>query len=114
MTVADIVAHQQKHFGKVPESLLPAKVDQSRQIFATLPPTTRRMNKTEAEYGRILEAMQLRGEILWFAYEPITLRWGYDEKTGEFMRYKADFLYRAGAAQARSWRGSGAAGHRRN
>lgn len=32
-------------------------------------------NKTEAEYGRILEAMKQRGEIIRYEYEGITFRW---------------------------------------
>jgi hypothetical protein len=32
-------------------------------------------NKTEAEYGRILESMKQRGEIVRYEYEGVTLRW---------------------------------------
>lgn len=42
-------------------------------------------NKTEAEYGRILEAMKRRGEILRYEYVGITLRWAD-------MRYTPDFV----------------------
>jgi hypothetical protein len=52
----------------------------------TFPPTTPKMNKTEAEFGRILEAMKLRGEILFYCYEGIRLKWG------DCMFYKPDFL----------------------
>lgn len=35
-----------------------------------------RMNKTEAEYGRILEAQKQRGEIIEYAFEPFSLMYG--------------------------------------
>ncbi len=43
------------------------------------------MNKTESEYAQILESMKLRGEILRYEFEGITLRW-FD------MRYTPDFM----------------------
>ena len=43
------------------------------------------MNKTEAEFSLILEAMKRNGEILRYEYEGITLRWAD-------MRYTPDFL----------------------
>src|SRR4051812_33789252 len=42
-------------------------------------------NKTEAEYGRILESMKLRGEIVEYRYEGITLKWAD-------MRYTPDWF----------------------
>lgn len=42
-------------------------------------------NKTEAEYGRILESMKSRGEIIEYRYEGITLKWAD-------MRYTPDWF----------------------
>ena len=44
------------------------------------------MNKTEAEYAQMLEARCVRGEILWWAYEAMTL------KLADSTRYTPDFL----------------------
>ncbi len=44
-----------------------------------------RMNKTEAEFAMILEAMKRKGEIMRYEFEGITLRW-FD------MRYTPDFV----------------------
>ncbi len=44
-----------------------------------------RMNKTEAEFAMILEAMKRKGEILRYEFEGMTLRW-FD------MRYTPDFV----------------------
>lgn len=40
----------------------------------------RRMNKTEASFARLLEAMKARGEIVGFEFEGITLRYGNEEQ----------------------------------
>lgn len=45
----------------------------------------REPNTKEAEYGLMLEAMKRRGDIAYYAYEGISLRWG------DGMRYTADF-----------------------
>lgn len=42
-------------------------------------------NKTEAEYGRILEARKQAGEIEWYAFEGITF------KLADDTRYTPDF-----------------------
>ena len=47
------------------------------------------MNKTEAEYALVLEAMKRRGEILRYDYEGITLRWPVGD---EIIKYTPDFL----------------------
>lgn len=47
----------------------------------------REMNKTEGAFSIVLEARVKRGELLWFDYEAITLRWGPDG-----LRYTADFV----------------------
>jgi hypothetical protein len=44
------------------------------------------MNKTEAEYAGMLEARKSSGEILWWAYEAVTL------KLADNTRYTPDFL----------------------
>ncbi|WP_238512746.1 DUF1064 domain-containing protein [Pandoraea apista] len=44
------------------------------------------MNKTEAEYAQMLEARRVSGEILWWAYEAMTL------KLADNTRYTPDFL----------------------
>ena len=44
------------------------------------------MNKTEAEYAGMLEARRVSGEILWWAYEAMTL------KLADNTRYTPDFL----------------------
>ncbi len=44
-----------------------------------------KMNKTEAEFAMILEAMKRKGEILRYEFEGMTLRW-FD------MRYTPDFV----------------------
>lgn len=45
------------------------------------------MNKTEAEFARMLDAQILRGEVVSYDYEGLTLRWG--EK--EIQKYTPDF-----------------------
>jgi hypothetical protein len=49
---------------------------------------TRQMNKTEAEFGRILEGKKQRGELTDYKFEALRLRWG------ESMWYKPDFVAR--------------------
>lgn len=44
------------------------------------------MNKTEQEYGTILRARQLTGDILWYVYEGVTL------KLADDTRYTPDFF----------------------
>ena len=64
---------------------LPQSEDKTpvQPIVAT--PRRGRMNKVEAEYAMILEAMKRKGEILRYEFEGITLRW-FD------MRYTPDFV----------------------
>lgn len=50
-----------------------------------------RMNKTETEYARILEARKRKGEILDFKFEGISLAWGAHPDNGKSMYYTADF-----------------------
>lgn len=44
------------------------------------------MNRTEAEYSRLLESLRTSGELLWWAFEGITL------KLAEGSRYTPDFF----------------------
>ena len=44
------------------------------------------MNKTEAEWATLLTARKQAGDVLWFAYEAVTL------KLAEGVRYTPDFL----------------------
>jgi len=46
----------------------------------------RQPNKTESEFGLILEARKRRGEIIAYAYEGLSLRWGGG------MRYTPDWV----------------------
>lgn len=48
--------------------------------------TARKQTKTEESFGRILEARKLRGEIISYQYEGVTLRWS------DGTRYTPDFL----------------------
>ncbi len=60
-----------------------------------------RMNKTEAEFAMILEAMKRKGEILRWEYEGMTLRW-FD------MRYTPDFVVLRGSdLRSNGWTRSG-------
>jgi hypothetical protein len=43
-------------------------------------------NKTETEFGLILEAQKRRGDILFYSYEGFSLRWG------DGMRYTPDYI----------------------
>ena len=63
-------------------------------IRAALGPDMRRgkMNKTEADFARILEAYKQKGEIADYVFEGITLRWGQDTETGRTMAYTPDFV----------------------
>lgn len=83
MTAAAAEAHQLKHFGRGGAKIAP--VPQS-----TVKPKSRQ-NKTEAEYGLILEAMKRRDEILDYRPFGIKLEWGADPKTGKPMVYSPDF-----------------------
>ncbi len=48
-------------------------------------PRRGRMNKTEAEYAMILEAMKRKGEILRWEYEGLTLRFANVKYTPDFV-----------------------------
>ncbi len=63
----------------------PDKKNDSAGILGAPKAKRGRMNKTEAEYAMILEAMKRRGEILRWEFEGMTLRW-FD------MRYTPDFV----------------------
>jgi hypothetical protein len=64
--------------GKVgPGTILPPALRSTR--------TSKQPNKTEAEFGRILEAQKQRGEIIRYEYEGMTFRWSG-------MRYTPDWI----------------------
>lgn len=46
-----------------------------REVVAAAGRSASEPNKTEAEYGRLLESQKLCGEIIEYRYEGITLRW---------------------------------------
>jgi len=48
-------------------------------------PKGRQPNKTEAEFGLILEAQKRRGELIHYVYEGITLKWSG-------MKYTPDYI----------------------
>ncbi len=50
-----------------------------------------RQNKTEIEFGLILDAMQRRGEILDYRPFGMKLEWGCDPVTGKPMVYSPDY-----------------------
>lgn len=49
-------------------------------------PRGRQPNKTEAEFGLILEALKRKGDIIAYSYEGLSLRWGGG------MRYTPDWV----------------------
>ncbi len=53
--------------------------------FDMVPFGRKGMNKTEAEYSRILEAMKRKGEILRYEFEGITLRFAGVKYTPDFV-----------------------------
>lgn len=83
MSEADANAHQAKH------GFLPLKGPVITQ--AAIKPVKDRMNKTEREYSFILAAMKLRGEIIEYRFEGISLSWGLDPETQKLMWYTPDF-----------------------
>ena len=48
------------------------------------------MNKTESEYAALLKALEVRGEILRFEFEGITLRWAGMRYTPDFVIFRRD------------------------
>lgn len=83
MSAAQVEEHQRRHGFSAkhePESAkVPAKLPKPRQ------------NKTEAEYGLILEAMKRRGDIVDYKPFGMRLEWGADPETGKPMVYSPDF-----------------------
>jgi hypothetical protein len=90
MSLADAEAHQHKH-GFRPLS------EKGREILDVLKKNALKgrkspqMNKTEAEFGRILEAQKQRGEIVEYRHQGIRLSWGIDPGTEKPMWYTPDF-----------------------
>lgn len=86
MSLADVERHQRRH-GFLPggAGIFPAAVPLVEKSPNRLR-RARQPNKTEAEFGRILEARHLRGEIPFYSFEAITLQWG------DGMKYTADWV----------------------
>ncbi len=93
-TLEEAEAHQRKHGFLAPLSGPGKKGDELCDPVADsrLKIKKSRMNKTEAEYALILEAMKRRGEIVSYRPFGMTLEWGIDPKTNKPMRYKPDFV----------------------
>jgi hypothetical protein len=58
------------------------------KAYPTVGKRRKQMNKTEAEFSRMLEARKSRGEIIDWQYEGVTLRWGIIDP----IKYTPDFL----------------------
>ncbi len=94
------LAEARKHFGPKLESLrnngayqkalqTAAAVMDAKAVVGL---SKSRMNKTEAEYDRILEAKWRRGEVQEHCFEGMSLSWGRDPETGKPMWYTPDFV----------------------
>ena len=95
MTRAQIEAHQAKHGFKSPFQDAEDFVERGRKAQAVVDKllrAARQPNQTEAEFGRILAAQKSRHEIVHYEFEGIRLKWGVDQKTGEAMWYKPDWV----------------------
>jgi len=84
MTREQVEAHQRKH-GFMPTPF-------ATESILMKPEVRDRMTKTERAYALVLEAQKRRGEIHRYQFQGITLRWGVDERTGQYMRYTPDFV----------------------
>lgn len=67
-------------------NLLPQRNTDSSPVVQTPKARSREPNKTESEYGLILEAQKRRGDIIDYFYEGLSLSWG------DGMRYKPDWV----------------------
>lgn len=72
----------------LPATLIP-QGDKSERNAAQKPKKRGSMNKTESEFGLILEAMKRKGEILRYDFQGLTLRW---QSGGDIIRYTPDFV----------------------
>jgi hypothetical protein len=77
----------------------PQLADQTDQTDQTEEPAdqphghgVRGPNQTEREFGVMLAAQKIRGEIIRYEFEGIRLKWGVYEKTGAAMWYKPDYF----------------------
>lgn len=61
-------------------------IRRSRKTFALGRLKAGTMNKTEAEYAKILEARRACGKVLWYRFEGVTL------KLADNTRYTPDFI----------------------
>ncbi len=96
MTEQQVREHQEKHgFAPIEPKGKPGAGSACRTASAR---PLSRMNKTEAAYALILEAMKRRGEILRYEYEGITLRWADMKYTPDFLVFTCRTYSRAGLA----------------
>lgn len=84
MTMADVRAHAERH-GFTTETSSD-HIPSEKKVFVVALKDKPKMNKTEAAYACILEARKHRGEIVDWAFEPFSLRYG------EKAFYKPDFV----------------------
>jgi hypothetical protein len=84
MSIEAADAHQRKH-GFAP---IIANPRDQKKSAKTLRIGGRKMNQTESEFKVMLDARQVRGEILDFRFEGVRLPWG------DGMLFKADFAVR--------------------
>lgn len=82
MSLADVESHQRRHGFLTATPAVSESPPASRNQLKR----ARQPNKTEAEFGRILEARKLRGEIRFYSFEAITLQWG------DGMKYTGDWV----------------------
>lgn len=92
MTEAEVRAHATKHGHRVPFELRPNLPDPAKLREKIGPKRKgsrklkqhRQPNETEKRYGLVLEAMKRRGEIVYYGFEEITLRWADMVYTPDF------------------------------
>jgi hypothetical protein len=92
ITLEQAIEHQRKH------GFAPPVGKTLVEVFAAEDAPTTKLrggslpNKTETEFGWILEARKRKGEIVRYEFEGIRLRWGVDKETGVAMWYKPDWF----------------------
>lgn len=83
MTEIEVRAHASKHGHRVPFELRPNLPDPAKLRERIGPKRKgsrklkqhRQPNETEKRYGFVLEAMRRRGDIVYYGFEEMTLRW---------------------------------------
>lgn len=108
MTETEVRAHATKNRLPVPPELKPNWVADTAKTDFVMPKRKgsrklkqhRQPNETEKRYGLVLEAMKRRGEIVYYGFEEITLRWAD-------MLYTPDFFVIRQLAENHTERGGG-------